>query len=350
VPYDEELKGKFVAALRKKLFQRHTSFLSNPLLLSIMLLTYGQSASIPNKVNVFYNQAYEALFERHDALKGGYQRHRRTDLDIQDFARVFSGFSLQTYERHELEFSQTEALALLKKSAKLVAIEFDGADYLKDVLESVCLLCQDGLQIVFSHRSFQEYFAARFIAEADAKRQQALVDRYARNILSDNVLYLLYEMRPDLVESVYLIPRLDELFQRLGVQQKLTSAHHLQALQLAFTNLVVQPDGVRASFRNEDLWLPAHFAVIACGHLVDPPFDADMFDDTSVWTKYCDDGKALTVDSESITLKSGLYKDIARSNGFLSHAAFTAVFRIRKHLKAKAAKIHESLDKILGIE
>ncbi len=41
-----------------------------------MLLTYGQSLDIPNKLNIFYNQAYEVLFQRHDTLKGGFQRNK----------------------------------------------------------------------------------------------------------------------------------------------------------------------------------------------------------------------------------------------------------------------------------
>ena len=62
LPFDPELKSKFLKDLRGSLFEKHESFLSNPLLLSIMLLTYGMSADIPNKLRVFYNQAYEALF------------------------------------------------------------------------------------------------------------------------------------------------------------------------------------------------------------------------------------------------------------------------------------------------
>ena len=99
LPFDAELKEKFISDLRGFLFERHKSFLSNPLLLSIMLLTYGESADIPTKISLFYNQAYEALFQRHDALKGGYQRDRRTSLDIQDFARVFGAFCLQDLRR-----------------------------------------------------------------------------------------------------------------------------------------------------------------------------------------------------------------------------------------------------------
>ncbi len=43
LPFDELTKQRFVDDLRTGLFSRHKSFLSNPLLLSIMLLTYGQS-------------------------------------------------------------------------------------------------------------------------------------------------------------------------------------------------------------------------------------------------------------------------------------------------------------------
>ena len=120
LPYDDEIKEKFLEDLQTELFKKHKSFLSNPLLLSIMLLTYGQSAHIPDKLNVFYSQAYEALFERHDALKGGFQRQRRTVLDIQEFARVFSAFCLQTYDKTEFQFTRTSALQYVEASKSIV--------------------------------------------------------------------------------------------------------------------------------------------------------------------------------------------------------------------------------------
>ena len=109
-PFEDSFKNKFIKDLRSRLFQSHKSFLSNPLLLSIMLLTYGESADIPNKLNIFYNQAYEALFQRHDALKGAFQRDRVSKLNIQDFASVFAAFSIQTYDKRLFQFSRSEAL------------------------------------------------------------------------------------------------------------------------------------------------------------------------------------------------------------------------------------------------
>jgi len=163
LPFDDPVKEQFVGDLRAHLFARHESFLSNPLLLSIMLLTYSDVAHIPNKLCIFYNQAYESLFQKHDALKSGFQRERRSGLDIQDFGRVFSAFCIQSYEAREFSFSQSRALELLERGKKITNIAYDSQALLDDALQAVCLLVEEGLEITFAHRSFQEYFAARFI-------------------------------------------------------------------------------------------------------------------------------------------------------------------------------------------
>lgn len=216
VPYDEEMRKKFLNDL-KSLFEKHKSFLSNPLLLSIMLLTYGQSANIPNKLNVFYNQAYEALFERHDALKCGYKRERLTKLDIQDFGRVFSAFCLQAYDKREFEFDRIQALSYIEKSQRISGIQCVKEDYLKDLIQAVCLLMEDGLHLVYAHRSFQEYFTAKFIADARAEIQAQLVKKYSDSAGRDNVFQLLYEMRPDIVDEYYVIPALDYIIKEVGI-------------------------------------------------------------------------------------------------------------------------------------
>ncbi len=105
LPYDAEIQEKFTDDLKNGLFKEHESFLSNPLLLSIMLLTYGENAEIPKRRSVFYNQAYEALFQRHDASKGGFRRQKETNLDIHDFARIFALFCLQTYDKRLFKMS-----------------------------------------------------------------------------------------------------------------------------------------------------------------------------------------------------------------------------------------------------
>lgn len=215
---EDDIKSRFVGRLRGGLFKSHQYFLSNPLLLSIMLLTYGDSAEIPKKFASFYEQAYTALFQKHDALKSGFRRERNTDLDIYEFAKLFSAFSAITYDKRAFRFTSMDAVKYVEQ-AKLVAAsrDVDPAGFLEDARLAVCVLIEDGLDLAFVHRSFQEYFVARFINEADESLQQ----KYINNICKaknepvfevDNVLKLLYEMTPALVEENYLIPGLKKLY------------------------------------------------------------------------------------------------------------------------------------------
>ena len=72
--------------------ENEKSFVSNPLLLSIFFFTYKHTPHIPKKLNLFYKNAYEALFERHDLSKDGFKRDKYTELDVQDFFKSFFMF------------------------------------------------------------------------------------------------------------------------------------------------------------------------------------------------------------------------------------------------------------------
>lgn len=214
---DQDIKTRFIANLRGGLFGSHKYFLSNPLLLSIMLLTYGDSAEIPSKFASFYEQAYTALFQKHDALKSGYRRERRTSLDIYDFARLFSAFSAITYNRRAFRFSAIEALTFAKQASKVAGTpSCDAQGFLDDSRQAVCLLVEDGLDLAFVHRSFQEYFVARFINDSEREVQEQYIKHIVQDLKGpasevDSVLRMLYEMSPTLVEDNYLIPGLERL-------------------------------------------------------------------------------------------------------------------------------------------
>lgn len=247
LPFDEDVKEKFQKDLAENLFERHNSFLSNPLLLSIMLLTYGENAEIPSKQSIFYNQAYEALFQRHDANKGAYTRVRLTNLDIQDFARVFSLFSVQTFQRRLFKMSRSDCLAFIDKSRDSLKKNFKAQDYLGDLLSAACLMIEDGLDVAFSHRSFQEYFVALYLSTAAPEVQEKLIKLYWDNMSSDSVLSLLYEINPELVERVLLVPELENLFSVIGVKNKVGVTHAAKYLKVCFTEFIVDPDVFHAT-------------------------------------------------------------------------------------------------------
>jgi len=65
--------------------------------------------------------------------------------------------------------------------------------------------------ITFSHRSFQEYFAARFINSCPADLKPRLIERIVPSTQSDVVIAPLYEMDPYIVERCYILPVIDDL-------------------------------------------------------------------------------------------------------------------------------------------
>ncbi len=69
IDFDKVVKRKFTSQLKKHLYQYHTDLASRPLLATMMLLTFSSFAEIPDKIHVFYDQAFDTLFSRHDATK-----------------------------------------------------------------------------------------------------------------------------------------------------------------------------------------------------------------------------------------------------------------------------------------
>ena len=209
IEYDKDVKKKFLSQLKKDLYIRHKSFASRPLLLTMMLLTFSSYADIPEKIHVFYGQAFETLFARHDATKEVFQRERRTSYSIDQFRKCLEAFCLISYNANKTEFSETEMLSFIRKSGDIEKEAIAAVDFLADLLGAVPVLQREGLNIVFSHRSFQEYFCACALTRLSEEQVAELIPRFATRP-TDSVLTMLVDMNSQLVKRVYLRPRLDE--------------------------------------------------------------------------------------------------------------------------------------------
>lgn len=352
LPFDDDIKAKFLADLRSGLFVKHKSFLSNPLLLSIMLLTYEHSAHIPDKLNVFYANAFEALFERHDALKGGFQRRRGTALDIQEFGRVFSAFSLQTYDERRVEFTKTQVLDYLENCKSIANLEYRSGDFLKDALQAVCLLLEDGLSIVFAHRSFQEYFTARFISETNPRAQQKFIRKYAKNVLKDNVIRLLYEIRPDIVEHFYILPGMKQLLKFMQVKRTIGLTHYMRYLRESYSAFWLFEDQVSAML-NPTSRLPffelARFMMSACRHLAGGvEVRSEARDAALLVRKYGRSREEPTIiQMGDISYRDAFVKDLAVHGGFWSLKTLNVLVQIQKEILKRNRSSEESLEDIL---
>jgi len=216
--YEDKVKQLFLDALDKELYVKHVSFASNPLLLSMMFLTYDEYGDIPDKIHLFYERAFETLLIKHDRTKEGYQRKFKSGLKSDLFKKVFSHFCCLTYYSNELHFSENRLNAIFEKimNTSEELNKFEPNDYVDDLTNNVCMLVMDGYnQYSFVHRSFQEYFTAVFlIKQTDHKAQKfglKIIENDPLRAMKDSTFYMFYDMAKERFQKNILLPIVKEV-------------------------------------------------------------------------------------------------------------------------------------------
>lgn len=215
--HDKAAKAKFRRDLSQKLFRTHEQFASNPLLLTIMLMTYAAYGEVPAKQHIFYAKAYETMSRLHDASKGAFVRPMYTKLSPDDFAIYFSEFCARTYRAHCLEFSEktfadymNPVIKRLNRRDNVVA-----QDFRKDLVDNLCIMYEESLRYHFIHRSFQEYFCAVFFSNQMDDKLWKIGDFFETQktrFYSDHTFDMLYDMIPDKIDRFIFLPFLQNLW------------------------------------------------------------------------------------------------------------------------------------------
>ena len=210
---DEELKNKFIHDLESGLYDRHESFASNPLLLNIMLSTYNDYAEIPQKLHLFYYQAFDTMLSKHDATKS-YRRKMLSDLSSDTFKECFAIFCFLTYQKAKTEFTFPEIDEIFKIFPPRIKNVLNIGNFIDDLENCLCVLYKEGNRYKFSHRSFQEYFVAYFLnIQTDSKMRDYsfhLIESGKFSTSADSVFFMLEDMSTQRFNNNILIPLLDK--------------------------------------------------------------------------------------------------------------------------------------------
>lgn len=215
IDFDQDIKEPFLQALDAGLFETYESFASNPLLLNIMLLTFSRYAVLPENLNAFYDQAFAALFYRHDRTKGYFARNLRSHLSYEDFKSVFAHICFHSYFLEDFEFTEEQLRQYIQNAREAITNQpFSNDDFIEDLTSSVCMMVREGFSYHFIHRSFQEYFAAWRTSQLPDESQSKLLTYWLSNYIgctSDAYMSMLFSLESERVNKIILCPGIQEL-------------------------------------------------------------------------------------------------------------------------------------------
>lgn len=216
---ETELAKKIVESINNNNSQHIQSFLTNPLLLSLYILTFQSNASIPEKKYIFYRRVIQALFSEHDSkTKLGFVREQLSGLKQEEFEDILKTYCFLSYFEGKFSWDLDYILDKFNRIKKTKTLNFNNTKVIKDLKSAVALWVEDNGRYSFAHRSLQEYFAALFVKSLNpnenARMYQKIIERFTKvRVLNEvkNFLSLLEEMDTLNFKRHYYLPLLKEL-------------------------------------------------------------------------------------------------------------------------------------------
>lgn len=220
-PLELRRKQIFCKALSSGLYDKHQSFLSNPLLVTIVLITFDDASRVPDYLTGFYGAAFDALFGRHDWSKGVYVRDHKSGLEKQQFEKVFMYFCYIAYLQGRYTFEKDQALSIVEQSLKQAKVNTLASSYIYDCVVSVCLLQTDEPKITFVHRSFQEYFTAKLISSYSGPKLKKIIDFIVEKSETDSTFIMAAQINKESVIRHWGIPTYIDLIAQMRAFKKI---------------------------------------------------------------------------------------------------------------------------------
>lgn len=168
---------RFLEDINKHHLLNDSFMLTNPLMLTILMIAYIDVSSIPNKSYILYDRAFNALYSNHDSFKDLFSRKKYSGLDDSQFKTIFRTLSMFCYFNNKEEFNDiSEINSYLNKVQKLTSIKFKNDSIINDFVESLCIIVKEGQTYEYIHRSFLEYFAADFFINESLLNNDAKIE------------------------------------------------------------------------------------------------------------------------------------------------------------------------------
>lgn len=204
----------------------YLQYLSNPLLLSMFIISFENHPEIPKRKSAFYRNVFDTLYSRHDGItKNSFPREKLTGLERDNFEKVLSIFSYITLAEGRYSFTEEFLSDKLLRVRKSTDCHYEIGNLIYDLRTSISILILDGFEYSFPHRSMQEYFAALFISNLSSEKKDIAYTNLSTALQrsstdnSINFWSLCFELDEKVFISNFLIPNLSNILLKLDRDQ-----------------------------------------------------------------------------------------------------------------------------------
>ena len=220
LPEDEEIKNEVFEYLHDAFLTKHTVFVTNPMLLTFIVMRYPIIESFYGKQSLFYKEIYTTIVSGHDKAKVAYDRVFHSVQNADEFTRVFTEFCTITYLGKDHEFDQITFDKYFGQLQTKRTIENPHAmtrdAFIHDACATACMMFEQSSKILYIDRGFQEFLFAEYLFHTTEEEVKniglTLWDQPEEVFDGSDAFDMFYEMSALKVEQCFFIPYLKEIF------------------------------------------------------------------------------------------------------------------------------------------
>ena len=174
IPHYRNKKEVVEKILNPEYYENHKEIVGHPLILAIIILTFDYNGELPINTAHFYSTVYSTMLKTHDKEKEvSFEREIKSKLSHSKLERLFEFFCFISYVDEQFTFNRSyidyyidSAIEEFSKEQEM-KMDIDRNNFLSDMKDLLCFIIEEGTNYDFIHRSFQEYYAAKFILNLD---------------------------------------------------------------------------------------------------------------------------------------------------------------------------------------
>jgi len=217
---DEDIKNLVINFINNGFIKKDSVFATNPMLITFIVENYERFDTYKKDLFEFYEQAYHAILEGHDAEKNAYERIFHSVDDAEDFTKVFREFCALAYMDGIFDFSQTSFEEYFRK---LKTVEGLGnknmmkkKTFFHDICATACMMYEKDSKILYIDPGFQEYLFAAFYRAEETETGRTvgkmLMGRSLKEYDDRNAFDMLMNSSEDKIDVCIFKPFLDNVF------------------------------------------------------------------------------------------------------------------------------------------